>query len=184
MARERREQSKPPTNPNESFIYIGLENVESATGAIVGEVTRKGGDVLSTSKRFRRKDILFSRLRPNLNKVCCPPFDQGYCSGEFIVLIPETGATAARVLRELLSLPAVVQQLTALVAGATLPRVSRTDLLELRVPVVDKNQWPVLTKRLLEEDAKRARWKKYLDEHPAKMAQLISAAFIARSDSL
>lgn len=183
LVRERREQSKPTTNPSESFVYVGLENVESATGDIVGETTRKGGEVLSTSKHFRRGDVLFSRLRPNLNKVCCPPFDQGYCSGEFIVLVPVTDVTTARVLREQLSLPAVVQRLKDLVAGATLPRVATTDLLELRVPVVDRKQLAVLTQRLLKEDAKRARWKKDLEEHPARLAQLISATSIARSSS-
>ena len=38
LASERREQSLPPQDVTETFIYIGLENVEQGTGDLVGNI--------------------------------------------------------------------------------------------------------------------------------------------------
>jgi len=174
LARERREQSRPPTDPAEQFVYIGLENVESGTGDIVGSPWRKGGDVLSTSKHFRTGDVLLSRLRPNLNKVCCPPFSEGFCSGEFIVLAPNTERVSSRVLRELLASPDFVQRLTSLVAGATLPRVAAADVLQQDVPAVDPAKLQALTASLQAEDKRRQQWKEELAEQPSRLIALVT----------
>jgi len=179
FASERREQSKPPSGVSETFIYIGLENVESITGDLVGTVHRKGGDVRSASKHFRRGDVLFSRLRPNLNKVCCPPFDAGYCSGEFVVLVPKKGMTA-RVLRELIASPRVAQRLIGLVAGATLPRVGTGDLLALPVPEIDPVRVSELTSLLLEADAERKKWKDLLTAQVAEVNTLVGKFHICK----
>lgn len=47
----------------------------------------------SSSNRFEPGDVLYSRLRPYLNKVIAPDFS-GLCSGEFIVLTPGNEITA------------------------------------------------------------------------------------------
>lgn len=80
------DRADPQTEPNSR--YLGLEHVEAHTTKIL-----EGGsaaEMKSSSPRFRKGDVLYSRLRPYLNKVCTPDFD-GLCSGEFLVLRPEAG---------------------------------------------------------------------------------------------
>lgn len=173
VARERREQSKPPTDPTARFVYIGLENVEPGTGDIVGDVAHRGGDIRSPSKHFRKGDVLLSRLRPSLNKVCCPIFAEGYCSGEFVVLEPNVNIISARVLRELLALANTVKRLISLVAGATLPRVSASEIFEIDIPRIESEKMKELTRTLEKEDAKRHDWKTQLREQPSRLEQLI-----------
>ncbi|MBM3456499.1 MAG: restriction endonuclease subunit M, partial [Bacteroidetes bacterium] len=76
-------------NPNEisSDIvnYIGLENIESHKGNIIGEIKSIPTEIKSSKFSFENGDILYGKLRPNLNKVALPDFD-GICSTDILVL--------------------------------------------------------------------------------------------------
>ena len=63
--------------------FIGLDDIEAHTMRLLG--TKPASDLKSSAKRFYSGDVLYSRLRPYLNKVWCANF-QGICSSEFIVL--------------------------------------------------------------------------------------------------
>jgi type I restriction enzyme S subunit len=63
--------------------FIGLEHVEAHTGQLLG--TARTGDMKSAVNLFEPGDILYSRLRPYLNKVIKADF-AGTASAEFIVL--------------------------------------------------------------------------------------------------
>jgi type I restriction enzyme S subunit len=67
--------------------YLGLENIESWTGRLVGEI-RPGSDA-SQSLAFSEEDVLFGKLRPYLAKVARPGF-RGQCSSEFLVMRPRS----------------------------------------------------------------------------------------------
>ena len=59
-----------PSSLNGPITYIGLENISQNTGQLVGNVVVDiPTDIKSTKNRFRSGDILYGRLRPNLNKV-------------------------------------------------------------------------------------------------------------------
>lgn len=66
--------------------YLGMENVESWTGKIIGTLTPSFD---SMAKRYLINDILFGKLRPYLAKVAYATTSGG-CSGEFLVLRPRT----------------------------------------------------------------------------------------------
>jgi len=63
--------------------YIGLEHIEAHTTKLLGSVPAT--EMRSTANRFYSGDVLYSRLRPYLNKVWRADRD-GLCSSEFIVL--------------------------------------------------------------------------------------------------
>jgi type I restriction enzyme S subunit len=77
----RREKAVPSQHPNLS--YVGLEHIESHSTRLVGSVPAT--QMRSTAKRFYSGDVLYSRLRPYLNKVWRADRD-GLCSSEFIVM--------------------------------------------------------------------------------------------------
>jgi type I restriction enzyme M protein len=102
--------------------YIGLENIESDTGRLVGTIEADLQSIKSIKRNFIKGDILYGKLRPNLNKVYVATFD-GVCSTDIIVLrskrtdiLPEFYAA---LLREKQLNSAVVNG----VSGGQLPRV-------------------------------------------------------------
>lgn len=76
--------SRHKCNPQDypELPFIGLEHVEPRTTRIAGFVP--ASEMRSTANYFEAGDVLYSRLRPYLNKVVCPDFN-GLCSSEFIV---------------------------------------------------------------------------------------------------
>jgi len=58
-----------PQNSSGEVVYIGLENIESNSGNIVGEINTEIKSIRSIKNVFKESDILYGKLRPNLNKV-------------------------------------------------------------------------------------------------------------------
>lgn len=113
--------------------YVGLEHITSGTGewtsVPVGEVELK-----SAKFRFSAGDILFGKLRPNLRKCVVVDVD-GVCSTDILPLTPKNPDDAF-----LLSLLMRSHQFASMVAsrvgGASLPRISASDLLDMAIPVL------------------------------------------------
>ncbi len=81
LVEPRREKAIPSEHPD--LPYIGLEHIESHSTRLLGSVPAT--QMRSTAKRFYSGDVLYSRLRPYLNKVWHADRD-GLCSSEFIVM--------------------------------------------------------------------------------------------------
>jgi hypothetical protein len=96
-----------------------------------------GSNILSRSKVFRENDVLYGRLRPNLNKVFLaePPISEGVCSGEFYVLIPDAQKVRPRFLRAILASNYVQAFVCNWHTGSALPRLQLDDLMNVEVPV-------------------------------------------------
>ena len=71
---------KPSDMPDAPFV--GLEHIEAHTMRLLD--TAKASEVKSSGSYFGKKDVIYGRLRPYLNKVYMPNFG-GLASGEFIV---------------------------------------------------------------------------------------------------
>jgi len=127
---------------DEELTYIGLANIEAHTGIYTPAIVA-GSSLKSTVKRFVSGDILFAKLRPELHKVCLigDDIDEGFASAECLVLVPRIDAASkepvmipqllALLLRSDLAYGQIVHQVT----GIGRPRLSRTAVLNLRLPV-------------------------------------------------
>lgn len=65
--------------------YIGVENIEKETGRILKVEKVSDSNIKSSKNYFTNDDILYSRIRPNLNKVAIPDFN-GLVSSEVFVI--------------------------------------------------------------------------------------------------
>lgn len=74
-----------PSKQAGDIYYIGLENIESNTGKIVGNPLTKYSTIKSNKNVYNKGDILYGKLRPNLNKVYLAQED-GICSTDILVL--------------------------------------------------------------------------------------------------
>lgn len=68
--------------------YLSLENIESYTGNIINYQTVKESNIIGTCSNFNLSSVIYSKLRPYLNKVATPNFD-GVGTTELIVFLPE-----------------------------------------------------------------------------------------------
>ena len=89
MKRYRSETHSPPRNEKitpadyPELPYIGLDDIEAHSMRLLG--SKSAASMKSSAKRFYPGDVLYSRLRPYLNKVW-PSDRNGICSSEFIVM--------------------------------------------------------------------------------------------------
>ena len=77
-----RNEKVAPTDYPE-LPYIGLDDIEAHAMRLLG--SKPAASMKSSAKRFYPGDVLYSRLRPYLNKVW-PSDRNGICSSEFIVM--------------------------------------------------------------------------------------------------
>ncbi len=77
----RNEKVAPADYPE--LPYIGLDDIEAHSMRLLG--SKSAASMKSSAKRFYPGDVLYSRLRPYLNKVW-PSDRSGICSSEFIVM--------------------------------------------------------------------------------------------------
>ena len=84
---ERISDTVNPKEENGFVHYIGLENIESQTGVLSGDIQSDFSAIKSNKNVFRKGDILYGKLRPNLNKVHLANID-GICSTDILVFRP------------------------------------------------------------------------------------------------
>ena len=132
---------------DEEITYLGLANIESHTGEYAPALV-SGSTLKSSVKRFTSGDILFAKMRPALKKVCLirDDIDEGFTSSECLVLTPishaETGVPLMlpSLLAILLRSDLAYGQLMHLVTGIGRPRLSPTDVLNVRLPIPDPTE--------------------------------------------
>jgi len=128
---------------DEEITYIGLANIEAHTGFCSPELVN-GSSLKSSVKRFLKGDILFTKMRPELRKVCLIPddIDEGFASSECLVIIPnkkDDSGNSLVMIPELLALllksDLVYGQIVHMVIGIGRPRVSKDTILNIQLPV-------------------------------------------------
>ncbi len=122
-----------PQNESGEVIYIGLENIESQTGTLVGNVKTQYSEIKSTKTRFQENDVLYGKLRPNLNKVYLAK-EKGICSTDILVFRFENEKLAKYYAHYFLT-SVFNEEVLKTVSGQQLPRTSWTDMQELKIPV-------------------------------------------------
>jgi type I restriction enzyme M protein len=113
---------------------IGLEHVGQGTGSLAGSIPSDPSELKSAKVRFSTGDILYGKLRPNLNKVWLASFS-GIASTDFFALRPDRERIEPRLLQFLMLSPQFNEQALSFVRGAQLPRVSYDDLSSIEIPL-------------------------------------------------
>ena len=123
----------------DDFWLLNLEMVEQQTGRVI-EYNRVSADKLDGSIiQFDTDCVLYSKLRPNLNKVVLPEID-GYATSEMLPLRPDTSVLSREYLAEYLRSDHFVTWAISKTAGAKMPRLGSKELLskELHIPSLEE----------------------------------------------
>ncbi len=70
-----------------NYPHIGIDSIEKGTGALKGYRTVQEDGVISGKYLFTPQHIIYSKIRPNLNKVALPTFT-GLCSADAYPILP------------------------------------------------------------------------------------------------
>lgn len=174
-----RERHKEKRNDESEYInYIGLENIESKTGRLINFEMKKKESIKSGFKTFFKGDILFGRLRPNLNKIYLNnQFNIGGCTTEIIVLQPNSQIVDSIYLVELLRTEKINKQIVNLIKGAALPRVNINDLLEMEIPLPNLELQTKISREIIKKRQELEELYKKIKLIPEEIDDLYSCSY-------
>ncbi|HLO99898.1 MAG TPA: restriction endonuclease subunit S [Fimbriimonas sp.] len=125
-------QVDPREPPYSGLPSIGGENIESHTGKLSGVRTAREIGVISGKYAFGPEDILYSKIRPALNKVAMPEFE-GICSADIYPIRPSTTELRRSYLFLILQSEAFLRYATKHSARGKIPKINREALMAYRV---------------------------------------------------
>ena len=125
-----------PRDHNGNVLYVGLENIEANTGNIIGNLQSGYAEIKSTKNKFNVNDILYGKLRPNLNKVVLANIS-GICSTDIMILrLRDDLFNKLTVLyKNYLLLPIFNNEVLKTVSGQQLPRTSWDKIFNIKIPL-------------------------------------------------
>ena len=128
----------PSTNKATGLVWVlNLDMVESQSGRVIEKVYDNVENLNSVAP-FDDGNVLFSKLRPYLNKVVIPN-GKGYATTELVPLRPKTTFVRKEFLACLLRSNDFVNYADAIATGTKMPRMPMTALRDFRciIPPVD-----------------------------------------------
>jgi len=124
----------------EDFPQIAPDNIEKNTGKLLSHGTVEEAGIISGNHLFHRGQILYSKIRPNLNKAIIAPFD-GLCSADMYPI--ETNEDTKFVLYLMLSNYFVEQVSLVIRDRVKMPKINQDELGQIRVVIpcmIEQNQ--------------------------------------------
>jgi type I restriction enzyme S subunit len=136
----------PSKKPRENYNYLSIENIESESGNLVNFKPTLGKDIHSVKIAFTTEDVLYSKLRPYLNKVHIPSFF-GVSATDLIPLRPE-GGIPREYIAYYLRTRRVVEYANQNTRGIQLPRLQVNELLSLPIPLASLEEMNRVVSRI------------------------------------
>lgn len=113
---------------------LNLDMIEQQSGKIIQYHFVEKNSINSSTIQFDTDTVLYSKLRPNLNKVVLPDKD-GYATSEILPLKPDLSVLTKEYLVYFLRSSYFVNYICTKVSGAKMPRASRKELLNSIIPL-------------------------------------------------
>ncbi len=126
-------QSKTTSLDDDKVWILNLDKIESHTGKILKYEYSKRTELGQSICQFDENTVLYSKLRPYLNKVVLPT-EKGFATSELVPLVPKENITR-KYLAAFLRSNHFVSLITDKVAGTKMPRVVMKDFFEVEIPV-------------------------------------------------
>jgi len=121
-------QVAPTQPPYNGLPQIGSENIESNTGKLVNVKSAGEKGVISGNYLFDENDVLYSKIRPALNKAAAPDFT-GICSADIYPIRPANNALLRSYLLYLLLSDKYLEHAIRSSDRGKIPKINREDLL-------------------------------------------------------
>ena len=116
------------------YPHIGIDSIEKNTGELKGYRTVKEDNVISGKYLFTSEHIIYSKIRPNLNKVALPTF-HGVCSADAYPILVDKTKCNRYYLAYLMRSDYFLTYILAFASRAGMPKVNREQVNGFKLPV-------------------------------------------------
>ena len=113
---------KPEIPSEEKYWWLNLDMIETYSGVVIEKVYSELDSIGNSTSTFDETMVLYSKLRPYLNKVVVPK-GYGYCTNELIGLKPDENILNKYFLFNLFRSDNFVSFANSLSSGAQMPRM-------------------------------------------------------------
>ena len=113
---------------------LNLDAVESDTGKVIEKVLVDAADIKTSNVGFNTEHVLYSKLRPYLNKVVLPD-ESGVCTTEMVPLLPDKEILNRVYLCYVLRSDTFVSYISKHTGGAKMPRVDMKTFKAFQAPI-------------------------------------------------
>jgi len=126
-------QVDPKQAPYNRMLHVGPENIERDTGRLISLKTNEELGIKSGNYYFTKKEVLYSKIRPYLNKVAIPDFE-GTCSADMYPLKPKENLFIREFLAQFLLSEIFRQQAISHQDRTGIPKINRNQLGSTLIP--------------------------------------------------
>ena len=116
------------------YPHIGIDSIEKGTGELKGYRTVREDGVISGKYIFTPQHIIYSKIRPNLNKVALPNFD-GLCSADAYPILPNRDNCNRVFLAVAMRSEYYLDYILQFSSRTNLPKVNRKEIAGFRMPL-------------------------------------------------
>ena len=116
------------------YPHIGIDSIEKETGVLSGYRTVKEDNVISGKYVFTSAHIIYSKIRPNLNKVALPDFE-GMCSADAYPILPIAEKCDRIYLAVLMRSQFFLDYILGFSARSNMPKVNRKQVEGFTAPL-------------------------------------------------
>ena len=118
----------------EDYPHIGIESIEKETGQLIGYRTILEDGVISGKYLFTPEHIIYSKIRPNLNKVALPDF-HGLCSADAYPILVKSEVCNREYLGYTLRSKYFLDYILAFSNRTNLPKVNKNQVEGFKLPL-------------------------------------------------
>ncbi len=142
--------------------HIGIDSIEKETGNLVRYRTVKEDNLVSGKYIFTPKHIIYSKIRPNLNKVALPNFS-GLCSADAYPILPKDSCERLYLVHIMRS-KLFLEHILPLSGRTNIPKANKEQIRKFVMPLppIDlQNQFAEIVTKI---EAQKAKQKEHLHE--------------------
>ena len=118
----------------ENYPHIGIDSIEKETGRLIGYRTVAEDGVISGKYLFTPEHIIYSKIRPNLNKVAMPDF-RGVCSADAYPILVKDGICKREFLTYVMRGAFFLEYILAFSNRTNLPKVNKQQVEGFTCPI-------------------------------------------------
>ena len=122
------------TDVDPSFPYFGADSMESNTGKLLKAETAQAQRVNGPVYEFAGERLLYSKIRPYLNKLTVVDL-RGYCSSDMYPLLPNNSKIHVTYLAAYMLSEAFNERIRGYYERASIPKINRSQLFGAAIPL-------------------------------------------------
>lgn len=116
------------------YPHIGIDSIEKGTGELKGYRTVREDGIISGKYLFTPQHIIYSKIRPNLNKVALPSFN-GLCSADAYPILPNSQNCNRVFLATAMRSEYFLEYILQFSSRTNLPKVNRKEISGFHMPL-------------------------------------------------